>query len=196
MRDARATFAEERTMHMAVHSQRWTRQDLERLPDDGNKYEVVRGELFVTPAPAPGHEEIIAVLAALLSEYLSIHRIGRVRFPRSVVVIDGSEVEPDLMVRPLLPPPAPAWEDAPLPILVIEVLSQSTRHRDLVAKRAFYIEAGVADYWIVDGERRTITVARAGQPDAVMTGVLRWYPPTAAAPFDLDVAAMFREALA
>jgi Uma2 family endonuclease len=196
VRDARAHFAGgKRTMHMAVQTHRWTRRDLDRLPDDGNKYEVVGGELFVTPPPSPGHEEIVAILARDLGAYVHVHQIGQLRFPRSVVVVDDSQVEPDLMVRPIVPPPAPAWEVAPLPLLVIEVLSDSTRRRDLVAKRAFYIEGGVAEYWMVDGRKRTITVARPGLSDVAVTDLLRWHPSSATAPFDLDVAAMFRQAL-
>jgi Uma2 family endonuclease len=181
-------------MHMAVQMHRWTRRDLERLPDDGNTYEVVRGELFVTPVPARPHQEIVTVLSRYLAPYVAAQRLGDIHFPRSVIVIDDSEVEPDLMVRPRVPP-GPRWEEAPLPFLVIEVLSETTRRRDLVAKRSFYIEGGVAEYWIVDGKRRTITVVRPDQPDVVVTAGLRWHPSNATAPLDLDVASIFREAL-
>jgi Uma2 family endonuclease len=180
---------------MAVQSRRWTRRDLERLPDDGNTYEVVRGELFVTPAPARPHQEIIVALTRHLAPYVAAHGLGDIHFPRSVIVIDDSEVEPDLMVRPRVPPPAPRWEDAPLPSLAVEVLSETTGQRDLIAKRSLYIDAGVADYWMVDAEHRTITVAKPGHPDLVTTNLLRWHPANVTTPLELDVRALFREVL-
>jgi Uma2 family endonuclease len=195
VRDARATFAEEtRNMRMAVQTHRWTRRDLERLPDDGNTYEVVRGALFVTPAPGRPHQEIVAALADRLVPYVAAHALGVIHFPRSVIVIDDSEIEPDLMVRPRVPPGL-RWEDAPLPFLIVEVLSDTTRRRDLVAKRSFYMEEGVAEYWIVDGKGRTITIVRPDQPDEVVTAGLRWHPSNAPAALDFDVATMFRDAL-
>jgi Uma2 family endonuclease len=56
----------------------WTLEELHRLPDDGNKYELVRGELFVTPAPRPAHERLAVVLFDLLSDYV-VRRGGRGR---------------------------------------------------------------------------------------------------------------------
>ncbi len=182
-------------MHMAQETHQWTRADLQRLPDDGNRYEVVRGELFVTPAPRARHQELIVVLARHLSRYVDAHALGNVHQARSVMVFDGSEVEPDLMVREKVPPPPPEWEDAPLPFLVIEVLSGSTRRRDQVQKRSLYLDAGVLEYWIVDGEHRSIRVVRPQRDDEVVTDELRWHPAGASEPFVLDVASMFREAL-
>ena len=189
-------FAEETgTMHMALKTRSWTRRDLDRLPDDGNRYEVVRGALFVTPAPGPRHQQIVAELADRIAPYVATHGIGQLHFPRTVVVIGGSQVEPDLMVRRRVPPPPPSWEEAPLPFLVVEVLSETTRRRDLVAKRLLYMEAGIEEYWMLDGERRTITVARAGHLDIALADTLRWHPSRATAPLDIDVSTLFREAL-
>lgn len=84
----------------------WTLAELHRLPDDGNKYELVRGELFVTPPPSTGHEDILARLSRILDPYVAEQRLGYVYHPRSVMELDGSEVEPDLMVRAPMPPPA------------------------------------------------------------------------------------------
>ena len=189
-------FAEEIwTMHMALKTRSWTRRDLDRLPDDGNSYEVVRGELFVTPAPGSRHQQIVAELADRVAPYVAAHRIGQLHFPRAVVVIGGSQVEPDFMVRRKVQPPPPSWEEASLPILVVEVLSETTRRRDLIAKRSLYLEAGIEEYWMLDGERRTITVARAGHPDAGLVDTLRWHPSGASSPLDIDVPTLFRDAL-
>ncbi len=142
---------------------RWTLSELHRLPDDGNRYELVHGELFVTPAPSFAHQEIVDAIAALLQPYVQKHNLGKLVFPRSVLRVGShSEVEPDLMVRRISHPRPTSWDDAPLPILVVEVVSATTRRRDHVAKRALYLEAGVSEYWIVDREPRTIRVVRPG----------------------------------
>ena len=72
-------------MPMAQTTDDWTLDQLHRLPDDGNKYELVRGELFVTPPPSVGHEELVAVLARILRGYVETWRLGRVYTPRSVL---------------------------------------------------------------------------------------------------------------
>ena len=86
-------------MHMTLKVRKWTRADLERLPDDGNSYEVIRGALFVTPPPSVDHEEVLARLSAILTGYVERHGLGRVYHPRAVIRFEGSEAEPDLMVR-------------------------------------------------------------------------------------------------
>src|SRR5919198_1343974 len=83
-------------MHMAQQVKKWTLRELHRLPDDGNKYELVRGELFVTPPPSDEHEELLAILHRLLDGYVARHGLGRVYRPRAVLRFQGSEVEPDL----------------------------------------------------------------------------------------------------
>lgn len=175
---------------------RWTLSELHRLPDDGNRYELVHGELFVTPAPSFAHQEIVDALAALLQPYIWKHNLGRLVFPRSVIRVGShSEVEPDMMVRPVSHSRPTSWDDAPLPILVVEVVSATTRRRDHVEKRALYLEAEVPDYWIVDREPRTIRVVRPGCDDADIVTTLIWHPPGATEALTVDVARLFRDAL-
>src|SRR6476469_5110153 len=112
-------------MHMATQTKRWTLEEVHSLPDDGNKYELVRGELFVTPPPSEDHETILARLNAILTPFVTANRLGMVYRPRAVVRFDGSEVEPDLMVRAERRVRIKDWDDAPAPILVVEVLSGS-----------------------------------------------------------------------
>src|SRR5688572_24416389 len=183
-------------MHMARKTESivWTLEDLDRLPDDGNRYELVRGELFVTPAPSPPHELIAVVLSDILGDYVRHHKVGRVFHPRAVVRAEGSEVEPDVMVRAWTGRVATRWEEAPLPLLVVEIASTVTRRRDEGPKRAFYVDLGVPDYWIVDRETRTIRVIRPGT-DVVTRDTIKWHRDGAAEPLLLDVAAVFREAL-
>jgi Uma2 family endonuclease len=177
-------------MAMRAATKRWTLEELHSLPDDGNKYEIIHGELFVTPAPTTGHEDIAARLSRILDPYVAAQGLGLVYRPRAVLRVEGSEVEPDLMVRP----PADLgneWEKAPIPILIVEILSGSTWRRDRQQKRGFYLESGVAEFWIVDAEQRTITTVRRGADDNICSNRMSWLPNGAIEPLTFDVAEVF-----
>jgi Uma2 family endonuclease len=172
----------------------WTVEELHRLPDDGNKYEVLDGELFVTPAPSEAHEDVLARLTRLLDPFVARYGLGRVYRPRAVVRTQGSEVEPDLMVRPIRTQPATRdWDNAPVPILVVEVLSPTTRRRDLAQKRDFYLRIGVSEYWVIDPEREQIRVARPNAEDVQIVETLAWHPAGADNALVLPLASIFRD---
>ncbi len=176
-------------MHMATQAKRWTLAELHRLPDDGNKYELVRGELFVTPTPSVTHETILVRLTDILALFVAANDLGKVFHPRAVVRFEGSEVEPDLMVR--RPHPDLDWDDAPTPILVVEVLSGATRRRDLGDKRQLYMAAGVPEYWIVDPHAKSVLVVRAGESDCRMATELTWTPTGARQSLVIEVSTIF-----
>ena len=169
-------------MHMARPKRRWTIEELHGLPDDGNKYELIHGELFVTPAPSVNHETVAARLTRVILPYVESNDLGLVYHPRAVVRVGRhSEVEPDLMVRQPHTRRDADWDEMPTPILVVEIASPTTRRRDRLYKRNIYIEAGIADYWMVDSDSRTITVARRGLDDDVVADeTLTWHPEGAA----------------
>ncbi|MGI9077153.1 MAG: Uma2 family endonuclease [Gemmatimonadaceae bacterium] len=180
---------------MAQTTGEWTLAELHRLPEDGNKYELVRSELFVTPPPSVAHEELASLLGRILDRYVDACRLGRVYRPRAVIQVLKSEVEPDLMVRPIVKTVPDSWAEAPLPILVVEILSNTTRRRDHVQKRKLYLDAGIPEYWIVDGEERTIHIVRPGRHDLVTRDRLAWHPAGAVEPLVIDLPAFFRDAL-
>ena len=182
-------------MLMAQTTAVWTLADLDRLPDDGNTYELVDGELFVTPAPSTRHEELATELRYILDPYVRAQRLGRVRTPHSVVQTQGSQVEPDLMVRPDTPTLPLTWAEMPTPSLVVEVASRTTRRRDNQQKRAFYLRIGVPEYWMVDRETRSIRVVKPHAEDVEATTELVWLPVGATEPLTIDVAALFNAAL-
>lgn len=189
-----ATNGRNRQMHMAATTRRWTRADLARLPDDGNIYEIIDGELLVTPAPRPAHEMIVEELGHALDEYCRRTGIGRASHSRPAMVTPDSEVEPDIVVRERMVPPPERWDDAPLPMLVVEVLSESSRRNDLIKKRRFYLDSGVPEYWIVDGESRSVgVVTPAG--DRTEAHSLLWRPRDGIAPLELDLVRLFEESL-
>jgi Uma2 family endonuclease len=176
---------------MATATKRWTLDELHSLPDDGNKYELINGELFVTPPPTEEHETIVARLSRILDPYVAKHDLGLVYRPRAVVRTRGSEVEPDLMVRRPQGRRKAQWEDAPIPILIVEVLSSYTRRRDLVQKRDHYMDVGVPEYWIVDPDNQAVRQIRRGLADEVTRDQLSWSPAGVAEALVLDVAGLF-----
>lgn len=178
-------------VHMATAIKRWTLEELHSLPDDGNRYELIDGELFVTPPPTDEHETIAARLSRILDPYVARNGLGFVYRPRAVVRTAGSEVEPDLMVRQPQNDRRAKWDDAPIPVLVVEISSPYTRRRDHVQKRDHYMKVGVPEYWIVDPEERTIAQIRPGEPDLVNAPQIVWSPEGASEPLDVDVMEVF-----
>ena len=177
-------------MRMATLQKRWTIEQLSRLPDDGNRYELVHGELFATPAPRASHEIILARLHEILAPYVRANCLGLV-LHRAVVQVDGSQVEPDLTVQQVHPIAVADWNTAPIPSLVVEVLSDVTRRRDLGAKSELYLAAGVPEYWIVDEDTKSVRVIRNEMADVVATRELGWQPVSAAEPLVFEVAILF-----
>jgi Uma2 family endonuclease len=181
-------------MAVATQVRQWTLEEVHRLPDDGNKYELVRGELFVTPPPGYEHETILAKLSRILTPYVSEQNLGHVYHPKSVLRFEGSEVEADLMVRKPHPDRRgddSDWNRAPTPDLVVEVLSSFTRRRDLNQKKELYLDAGVPEYWVIDPEARTITVLTQGAAVTVRDRVT-WMPAGASAPLTFELAEIFQ----
>ncbi|MGI8648643.1 MAG: Uma2 family endonuclease [Acidimicrobiales bacterium] len=135
----------------------WTVEDLERLPDDGNRYEITNGSLLVTPAPAIPHVVITANLAWAL----------RASAPKDLAVIPtgaGVQLRRSMYIPDIVVVHAAATTregklfDVSDVVLVVEVLSPSNAGTDLVLKRHDYAADGIAWYWIVDPAAQTLTV--------------------------------------
>ncbi len=175
---------------------RWTRAEVLALPDDGMRHELIDGELIVTPTPRVRHQEGVMALQELLSAYAREHGVGRCyNLPGDLEVLPGQVNQPDLFVVP----PGPRfsrWEDAPTPILVIEVASPSTARYDRGTKRRFYQRAGVPEYWIVDLDARLVERWR---PDDLRPEVLdhdiAWQPAPDAPALRIDLDRFFGEVM-
>lgn len=181
-------------MLMASETATWTVAERDRLPDDGNKYEVVYGELFVTPSPSVRHQVIADALGESLRPFVREHGLGIV-FTLDTDVIEGEQnvVVPDVAVYPFTRENHPgAWSAAPRPILVAEIRSPTTWRRDIGRKRDLYVALGIADYWIVDADARAVTVVRPGHSDEVVRDVLRWHPAGASRALEIDLPALMR----
>ncbi len=124
-----------------------TRTDLEALPEDGWRHELVDGALIMTPAPRWPHESAVVRLTVALDAACPAD-LRVVVAPFSVVLGPDTVVQPDLLVAP-----RSAISDTGLdgpPLLAIEVLSPSTTHIDLGLKKARYEVARCPSYWVVD----------------------------------------------
>jgi Uma2 family endonuclease len=137
----------------------WTIADLERLPDTGNRYEIVDGSLLVSPPPGVGHAIVTESMARLLRASAPADLSVFVSGPG--LLIKRSLYVPDVVV---VETAAAAAEPAALPPaavrLVVEVLSPSNRTTDLVTKPIEYAAGRVPHYWIVDPAIPTLTVLR------------------------------------
>ncbi|MDQ3692012.1 MAG: Uma2 family endonuclease [Chloroflexota bacterium] len=145
---------------MAVTTRIYTYNDLAGTPDDGQRYEIIGGELFVSPSPILDHQRVVTRLGTQLYMYVEAHQMGEVFLgPTDVFFAETDVVVPDVLFV------AGDRSDilhrryvAGAPDLVIEVLSPKTRRRDLGVKKALYAAYGVAEYWIADPSARTLEV--------------------------------------
>lgn len=131
---------------------RLTFEDWLRFPEDGRLYEIIGGELFVSPAPAIQHQRVSTRLLAALHEHLASGGLGEVfHAPTGVRLSDQDVPEPDLVV--VLAAHARLIGEHVIegsPDLVVEILSPGTAGRDLLVKRELYARAGISEYWTVD----------------------------------------------
>ncbi len=167
----------------------WTWDDYLRLPDDGKRYEIIGGVLYVSPAPAIVHQFIVAALIRLLGNFAAEGK-GLVLGAPLDVLLPGvaSPVQPDVVF--FLPGNLPdlggkSFEG--VPDLVVEVLSPSTGRTDRSVKLAAYEEAGVPELWLIDPETQSFVVhhqqaaggyaewGRFGEADRLRSAVLEGF---------------------
>jgi Uma2 family endonuclease len=165
------------SMVMPDTARRYTIDEVLAFPPDGNRYELVDGELVVTPAPRAGHQLVVGEFHALLREYL------RACAPRLRVVLAPADirwpgevlVQPDVFVVPVEQLAAEDWSDVRTLVLAVEVVSPSSARHDRVTKRRVYQRQRVPTYWAADRDARLVEVWRPGdERPEVVTDVLRW----------------------
>ncbi len=145
-------------MSLTTHS--LTYDDLARMPDDGNRYEIIDGVLYVTPAPTPRHQRLVLGLGGRFDSFATDHNLGAVYpAPLDVRLSPSHVVQPDLVFvrRERRRIVGENLIDG-APDLVVEILSPSTSARDKGEKARLYVTAGVPEYWLVDPDARTVTV--------------------------------------
>jgi Uma2 family endonuclease len=139
---------------MPRDSRDWTVADLDLLPDDGLQYELLDGLLLVSPAPVTRHQRAVgrlysALIAACPQTGMEVFLApldwrpdNRTSLQPDLLVVRDEDVEPANIRKPL--------------VLAVEVLSPSTRRKDLILKRSKYEDCGVASYWIVDPDEPSV----------------------------------------
>ncbi len=185
-------------MHMAHPTRQWTVDDVHALPDDGNRYEVIDGELFVTPSPRWRHQYAVAELYALVRDYLRHEHVGHPLIaPADVIFSPVRLAQPDVFVVPLVKGHLPdEFLDVGRLLLAAEVLSPSTARADRVAKRTLYRDQQVPEYWVVDLDARTFerSTPSNARPE-ILVDELIWQPEDASTPLVIDIARYFEAVL-
>jgi Uma2 family endonuclease len=181
----------------ALPSTGWTVEMLEALPDDGQRYEIVDGELLVTPAPSVAHQRAVGSLYRRLYAYLAGSADAEVILsPADVRSGTRTSVQPDLLVmrRPVQGGPRD-WPDLETLLLAVEVTSPSTARADRTVKRRLYQSRGVAEYWIVDLDARIVERWRPGdERPEIVEQPLEWRSVGRDGTLVIDLEELFREA--
>ncbi len=137
------------------------------MPDDGRRYELIDGELLVTPSPSWSHQRVVGALFAILRQHVRARQLGEVVVsPFDVILTPKNAPQPDIVFV------AREREDRVsergvegAPTLVVEVLSPSRPALDLVKKRKLYFDNSIPHYWIADPEKRSLEGLVRGSRD-------------------------------
>ena len=184
-----------------TRARRWSAREVRRLIADAPRatprYELVSGELLVTPSPGPAHQEAVALLLTALRRYCESERAFHALASPADVELEPDDVrQPDLFVMPIaewrrvLRVGFPATRLA----LAVEVLSPGSERHDRVSKRPGY-QRHVVEYWIVDVEAGLVERWTKGEDrPEIVTGCVEWHPAEAVVPFRLDLEQFFRSA--
>lgn len=191
--------AEHITTMPAVPGRRWSvrevRQLIEEAPLATPRYELVDGELLVTPSPAALHQGAVAFLLAMLVPYVRKHLIGvAYTSPFDVELEPDSLVQPDVFVLPLTEAQRLRTEMPAREVLIAaEVISPSSARYDRVKKRALY-QRHVSEYWVIDLNARLVErwTPNDDRPE-IIVDTLVWRPAGASEPFTLELAGYFAD---
>jgi Uma2 family endonuclease len=178
-------------MGMAISVPRYTVDDLERFPDDGNRYELLAGMLLVTPAPRAAHQIVANRIQTRLTVLLEWPGHARVVGPGAIVVPPATQLQPDILVYPARFSPQTDWATVTEHWLAVEILSRSSRMYDREVKRAAYLALGVPELWLVDYHDRSVEVWRSRGAPEVVREAIRWHVPILELIAVVDLAEVF-----
>ena len=138
--------------------------DLEAMPDDGNRYELFEGEIFVSRAPSLSHQRVLINLATLIKNYLELNPMGEVLPTPGVIFDDFNGAIPDIVFISNQQVSNIGSEERirEAPELIIEIVSpgKENARRDREVKRQVFGKHGVKEYWIADPEASTLEIYR------------------------------------
>jgi len=182
-------------MGMPDTARRYTVQEVLAWPSDGNRYELVHGELLVTPAPSQPHQVVVGALYSRLQPYVETFRhVARLFLsPADIIWGPAKYVQPDVFVVPASEVTGD-WRDCQTLLLAVEVVSPSSARGDRVTKRRLYQEQGVATYWAVDADARLVEVwGPDDERPRIVTDVLRWQVTRDAPVLEIPLDELFRD---
>jgi Uma2 family endonuclease len=179
-------------------SLKYTYEDYKLLPDDRNRYEIIDGELYLTPSPITAHQRISIKLALELETFGSKYKLGKVFYaPFDVILSRHDVVQPDLLfVSQKRQAIITEKNIQGAPDLVIEIISPETKGRDLGLKKKLYAKSGAQEYWIVYHQEKKVELYALSknqyllsstftQTDSLKSKLLRG--------FEIDLAHIFTE---
>lgn len=181
-------------MAMPAQATIWTAEMARNLPDDGNRYEVLDGELAISPVPSLRHQDLIARLYDPIRAYLTTPGIGWLMWsPSDIEFSPVRLVQPDLFVIPDTGAGKPReWSDITTLLLVIEVLSPYTVRTDRGRKRIVYQDERIPEYWIVDDEAELVERWRPeSQQPEIIRETLVWQPKDGIPALEIDLRELF-----
>lgn len=188
-------------MGMPASARRWTAAEVRAMQDESRpapRYELIDGELIVTPSPRGAHQLVVNHLWRSLDDFVREQGVGiAVTSPADIELEAESVLQPDLFVVPAAYAGPPLeWVNVRALLLAVEVLSPSSVRHDRVVKRRFFQRLGVPEYWVVDVDARQIERWRPGdQAPAITTSRLEWRPAGSRTALTLDLDAFFQRIL-
>ncbi|NOZ69259.1 MAG: Uma2 family endonuclease [Deferribacteres bacterium] len=143
----------------AAEKKKHTYEDYLKTPED-ERYELIEGELLMTPSPVPRHQRISRKIEFVLEKFVTENDIGEVFYaPCDVYLDDENVVQPDILFISKERLNIIGEKNIQgAPDLVIEIISESTAYRDFVQKKRLYARSGVKEYWIVIPEEESIEI--------------------------------------
>jgi Uma2 family endonuclease len=199
----------EQTMGMAAVEQQavrrrgWTAAQVRDLIDESRawpRYELIDGELLVTPAPRVAHQVAVMEIWKRLESYVKINSVGfALTSPADIELVAENITQPDVFV---FPPAEPAdaeqgltWPDIKSLLLAIEIISPSSIRFDRIIKRDYYMDrAGVSEYWVVDLVAEIVERwSPSSKTPTIDRESLKWQPEGAESALVIDLKSLFEE---
>lgn len=172
----------------------WTLEMVHALPDDGNRYELLDGELLVSPAPSLTHQRVLLAFYDAIRPYVvALADCEVLVAPAAATFSRKRELQPDLLVLPFVDGKSVRqFTDVGRLLLAMEVLSPSSTRNDRYKKRQAYQQEGVPETWIVDPPSRLVERWRPTDeaPD-VSVDTIEWQPRPDVGPLVIDLSALF-----
>ena len=187
-------------MGMPAIRRHWTTADVRALIDEARpwpRYELIDGELLVTPSPGNEHQIAVGAIFVLLYTYLAQEQVGvAITSPADLELRAGTLTQPDVFVVPAggasSADGAWGWSDIHSLLLAVEVISPSSIRTDRITKREYYLDVGVPDYFIVDVHARMVEHwSPERETPLVLRDQLVWQPAGAVHPLVVSLPDLF-----